>query len=132
MVLLRSQKGSALSHAEMDGNWSELDTAIREASSRVDVNLRTATYTLALSDAGKVIEMNVGAANLCVIPPNSAAAFPVGTVIEVCQVGTGRTTIVAGAGVTLRGPEAALRTQWSMASIRKRSTDEWVASGDFA
>lgn len=132
MPLLRSQKGSALTHAEMDANWAELDESIRAAASTVRVNLYTSTRTLALVDAGCVVEMDVGAANLAVIPPNSAVPFPINTVIEVCQVGTGRTTIVAGGGVILRGPTAALRGQWSMASVRKRGTDEWVANGDFA
>jgi hypothetical protein len=59
-------------------------------------------------------------------------AFPVGTIIEVLQLGAGQTTIVAGSGVTIRSPggKSKLSGQYSSASLRKRGTNEWVLNGD--
>jgi len=93
-------------------------------------NVPTSSYTLVLADAGKAVEMNVASANNLTVPPNSSVAFPVGTVIEVVQLGAGQTTIVAGSGVTIRS-QGGLRLagQYGAASLRKRATDEWVLVG---
>ncbi len=97
----------------------------------VEANVQTASYTLALSDAGKAVEMDVAGANDLTVPPNSSVALPVGTVIEVAQVGAGQTTVVAGSGVTVRTPETlVLSGQWSTVSLRKRGTDDWLLAGD--
>ena len=94
-------------------------------------NTQTASYTLVLGDAGKSVEMDAATANDLTVPPNSTVAFPVGTVIEVCQIGAGQTTVVAGSGVTVQTPETLVLTgQWSTVSLRKRATDEWVLVGD--
>ena len=50
------------------------------------------------------------------------------------QTGTGQIT-VSGAGVTLRlpaGKTAKTRLQYSIISLTKRNTDEWILSGDLA
>lgn len=97
----------------------------------ITANTQTASYTLAASDAGKAVEMDVASANNLTVPPNSSVAFPTGTVIEVCQIGAGQTTIVADTGVTVNTPETLVMTgQWSTVSLRKRSTDGWVLAGD--
>ncbi len=107
--------------------------------SGVQANTQTASYTAALSDADKSVEMNSASATTFTVPPNSAVAFPVGTVIEVARIGAGAVTIAQGAGVVLRNRlEAAgttnrtIAAQWSAASLRKRATDEWVLVGDIA
>ena len=91
-----------------------------------------ASYTLVLSDSALVIEMNIGVANNLTIPPNSAVAFPLGTTIEVGQVGVGQTSIVPGAGVTLRAYNNNLRLagQYAMCSLIKRGTDDWWVAGN--
>ncbi|SVB52670.1 uncharacterized protein METZ01_LOCUS205524 [marine metagenome] len=60
------------------------------------VNTPTASYTLVIGDAGKLIEMDVGSTNTLTIPTNTVD-FDVGTQIMVIQKGSGATTI-AGAG----------------------------------
>jgi hypothetical protein len=57
---------------------------------------KTASYTLVIGDAGKLIEMDVGSGNTLTIPTNTVD-FDVGTQIMVIQKGSGATTI-AGAG----------------------------------
>jgi len=87
-----------------------------------------ASYTLVLTDARKVIEMNNSAANTVVVPTNATAGFAVGTVIDVMQLGTGATTIAPATGVTLRAPGGLkIADQFGSIRLRKRATDEWVA-----
>jgi hypothetical protein len=97
-------------------------------------NTQTDSYTLVLSDAGKMITMNKGTANNLTVPPNSSVAFPTNSRIDVIQYGAGQTTIVAGAGVTIRssGSKLKITGQYSGASLWKKGTDEWVLVGDIA
>lgn len=101
----------------------------------ITVNAQTGTtYTLVLTDVSKAIECNNAAAVTVTVPPNSSVAFPIGTIIEVLQVGAGKVTVAAGAGVTINAAGAVLgaRAQWSAMSIRKRATDSWILVGDTA
>lgn len=97
-------------------------------------NRQTASYTLVLSDADKLIEMNVGSANNLTIPLNSSVAFATGTQILLAQYGAGQTTIVATSGVTVRsnGAKLKLNVQYSGATLIKIATDEWYLFGDIA
>jgi hypothetical protein len=104
-----------------DGSWSY----------PVIINSTKATnYTLVLTDANTVIEMNV--AGTLTVPPNSAVAFPLGTTVEIAQLAGGQSNIAAGAGVTLRAYNNNLRLagQYAMCSIIKRGTDDWWVAGN--
>jgi hypothetical protein len=98
----------------------------------ITTNRQTASYTLVLSDADKLVEMNVGSANNLTIPLNSSVAFPTGTQILLAQYGAGQTTIVATSGVTVRsnGGKLKLNVQYSGATLIKIGTDEWYLFGD--
>ncbi len=98
------------------------------------INPQTASYTLALADKGKVVEMNVATANNLTVPPNSSVAFPINTRIDIAQYGAGQTTVVAGSGVTIRseGSKLKLKSRYGGASLYKRGTDEWVLVGNLA
>lgn len=95
-------------------------------------NAQAASYTLALSDAGKIVEISNASANTLTVPPNSSVAFPVGTQVIVIQTGAGQTTLTAGAGVTInsKNGDLALNKQWCAATLIKRATDSWIAIGD--
>lgn len=97
----------------------------------ISTNQQTASYTLVLSDASKLIEMNVASGNTVTVPPNSSVAFPVGTKIDIIQTGAGETSFVAGSGVTLNSDSGKLKinAQWAAASLVKRGTDTWVLIG---
>jgi hypothetical protein len=103
-----------------------------ESTGLVEANTQTASYTLTLADVGKCVEMNLASANNLTIPPVSSAAFPIGSVIEVLQLGAGQTTLVAGSGVTLRaaGSRLKLAGQYSSAALRMRASNEWAVVGD--
>jgi len=105
----------------------------------VVLNAQTATYTVVLGDAYKLVTMSNAAANDFQIPTNANVAFPVGTVINVIQIGAGQTTIkavtsgtttISSTGATATTPK--LRAQYSAASCIKVATDTWYVVGDIA
>jgi uncharacterized ubiquitin-like protein YukD len=98
----------------------------------ITTNRQTASYTLVLADADKLVEMNVGSANNLTIPLNSSVAFPIGTQILLAQYGAGQTTIVPTSGVTVRsnGAKLKLNVQYSGATLIKIDTNEWYLFGD--
>jgi hypothetical protein len=100
----------------------------------VVANRQTASYTLVLSDADKLVEMNVGSANNLTVPLNSSVAFSTGTQILLAQYGAGQTTIVATSGVTIRsnGAKLKLNAQYSGATLVKIGENEWYLFGDIA
>lgn len=89
------------------------------------------SYTLALSDAGRLVTLNNAAAITLTIPTNAAVAFPAGTRIDLVQYGAGQVT-VGGAGVTIRSSGSKLRLagQYSGATLWKKGTNEWLLIGD--
>jgi hypothetical protein len=100
----------------------------------ITTNRQTASYTLVLSDADKLVEMNVGSANNLTVPLNSSVAFSTGTQILLAQYGAGQTTIVATSGVTIRsnGGKLKLNAQYSGATLVKIAENEWYLFGDIA
>jgi hypothetical protein len=119
----------------LDGVTSAIQTQINSKSDKIaSVNTQTASYTLVLADADKIVEVNNGSANNLTVPPNSSVAFATGTQIDLVQYGAGQTTVVAGSGVTIRSKASALKItgQYSAATLYKRGTDEWVLIGDLS
>ena len=96
-------------------------------------NVQTAAYALALTDVDTLLRISSASAVVVTIPPNAGVAFPLRSSIPILRYGTGSVTIAQGAGVTLRpGNNQALRAQYSVATLLKIGTDEWVAFGDLA
>jgi hypothetical protein len=129
-------KGGATAWGTITGTLSDqtdLQTALDTKTNKlITTNRQTASYTLVLSDADKLVEMNVGSANNLTIPLNSSVAFPTGTQILLAQYGAGQTTIVPTSGVTVRssGGKLKLNVQYSGATLIKIGTDEWYLFGD--
>jgi len=100
----------------------------------ITTNRQTASYTLVLSDADKLVEMNVATANDLTIPLNSSVAFATGTQILLAQYGAGQTTIVPTSGVTVRsnGAKLKLNVQYSGATLIKIAENEWYCFGDLS
>lgn len=99
----------------------------------------TASYTAVLANNGQVVTMNNASANNFSIPTNASVAFPIGTQINVLQIGAGQTTIQAvtsgttsilSTGATAATPK--LRAQYSAATCLKAGTDLWYVFGDIA
>lgn len=107
--------------------------ATGQVTSHVNTNPTVGAYTLALTDDGKVVEMNNASGTTLTIPLNSSVAFPTGTTITVVQTGAGQTTLAGAVGVTINAtPGLKLRAQWSGCVLLKRGTDLWVALGDLS
>jgi hypothetical protein len=128
----------------LNGVTSAIQTQIDSKASTASVDLKTnklittnrqtTSYTLVLSDADKLVEMNVGSANNLTVPLNSSVAFSTGTQILLAQYGAGQTTIVATSGVTIRsnGAKLKLNAQYSGATLIKIAENEWYLFGDIA
>jgi hypothetical protein len=94
--------------------------------------VNSSSYTLALSDNGKLIEMSFATANTITIPLNSSVSFPIGTKIDVMQYGAGQTQILGASGVTLASAGGAnkLRLTYSGSTLVKVNFDIWYLFGD--
>jgi len=133
------QAGTGISVASGTGPIPVVSYDYR-AGSALTLNAQTATYTVVLTDADqKLVTMSVAGANDFQIPTNANVAFPVGTVINVIQIGAGQTTIkavtsgtttISSTGATATAPK--LRAQYSAASCIKVATDTWYVVGDIA
>lgn len=122
---------SALAQVYIDGTANGLMLTAPLATLGVSFSSQTASYTLALTDAGKLVEMSNASANNLTVPPNSTVAFAIGTQIPVVQTGAGQTAFVAGAGVTIRSLSGNLKItgQYAGATLTKRATNEWLLLG---
>jgi hypothetical protein len=127
-------------------NYAAMRTALGSAASGANTDITTivasrpinnqtgTTYTLVLGDAGKCLTLENASPFTCTIPPNSSVAFPVGTEIDVIQIGNGQVTFAQGAGVTIasKSSNKKLTGIYSAATIKKTATDTWVLVGDLA
>jgi len=92
-----------------------------------------AAYTLTITDVDRTIVLrNNAGANTVTIPPNTTVNAGVGAQILIASTGAGQTTIVAGAGVTIRsgGGFLALNQQFSGISGVQIAVNEWLIFGD--
>lgn len=92
---------------------------------------KTASYTLVLSDANNLIEINSGSPVTLTVPAFASVAFPVGTVINGAQLGGGVITVTPAVGVTLRAtPGPKTRTTNSGFTLINRAINDWYLFGD--
>lgn len=98
------------------------------------INAQTGTaYTLVLSDAGQVVTLTNAASITLTVPPNASVAYPIGTSIDLLQMGTGQVTVAPGTGVTINTVSGlSLSSQYATATLLKISTDAWVISGSLS
>ena len=111
------------------------------ASAALAFNAQTGTtYTFVLADAdNKLVTASNAAAQTYSIPTNATTAFPIGTQLNIIQIGAGQVTIsaatpgtttVVSTGATSASPKC--RAQYSAITLVKRDTDSWYAIGDIA
>jgi hypothetical protein len=106
----------------------------------LSLNAQTGTtYTFVLADNGKLVTASNASAQTYSIPTNASVAYPIGTQINIIQIGAGQVTInavtsgtttVASTGATSTAPK--LRAQYSSATLIKAATDLWYVVGDIA
>lgn len=95
-------------------------------------NNQTTDYTLVLTDAYKIVEMDKSTAVTLSIPRNINVAFPIGTEIKITQLAAGQVTISPLSTVTIRsnGGKNKTAAQYSVATLVKRDVNEWYLFGD--
>jgi hypothetical protein len=99
------------------------------------INQQTASYTAALTDSGKLVEILNSSATVFSIPTDAAVNFPIGTQINILRTGTGEVSIAAVTPGTTTVNSASglkLRVQFSTATAIKRAANLWVVIGDLA
>jgi hypothetical protein len=90
----------------------------------------TTSYTLAQSDAYGLINATTGMT--ITVPPFSTAAFPTGSQVLIYRSAISAVAITAGSGVTINSPGGAdeVASRYSIATLLKLGTNEWVLGGD--
>jgi hypothetical protein len=90
----------------------------------------TTSYTLAQSDAYGLINATTGMT--ITVPPFSTAAFPTGSQVLIYRSAVSAVAITAGSGVTINAPGGAdeVASRYSIATLLKLGTNEWVLGGD--
>jgi hypothetical protein len=97
---------------------------------------QTADYTAVIADTYQVLElMNKATAIAYKIPTNASVAFPIGTVLNILNIGAGvctisavtsGTTTILSAGAVAAAPTLA---QYKSAACIKTGTDTWYVVG---
>jgi hypothetical protein len=106
---------------------------INDARQNITLNAQTGTtYTLVLTDNGRLVTLSNAAAITLTVPLNSSVAFATGAVVNIQQIGAGQVTVAGASGVTVTGTGTKLRTQYSAAALVKTGTDSWTLIGDLS
>lgn len=94
----------------------------------------TASTTLALTHAEKMLLVNASSAVTITIPTHASVAFPVGTLINITGIGTGTVTLAPASGVTLYTKDSALSIdgQYGAVTLYKASDNVWYGVGALA
>lgn len=136
VITSKIQDGAVTSAKIADGAVSATDLAVGPARAgfrSVQNQQSGQTYTLALSDLGKLVEFSANASVTVTVPLESAVAFTLGDRIDLLQTGSGPVTIAGASGVVVNGtPGLKLRATWSAATLIKRDTNTWVLVGDLS
>ncbi|MBR2086186.1 MAG: collagen-like protein [Oscillospiraceae bacterium] len=100
-----------------------------EASSAIVT--QSASFTLALSNAGKFINADSASDITITIPAEANVAFPIGTEIEIMAGGTGVVSFAGATGVTVNSLDAltSIAGQYGVACLKKLSADTWLLAG---
>lgn len=104
---------------------------INDARQNITLNAQTGTtYTLVLTDNGRLVTLDNASAITVTVPANASVAFATGAIVNIQQVGAGQVTVVGAGGVTINATGTKTRAQWSAASLVKTGTDTWTLIGD--
>jgi hypothetical protein len=97
----------------------------------------SASYTFVLTDKDDLVTASNASAQTYTIPLNSSVAFPIGSLVNLIQIGVGQVTVQGAGGVTVNSTGATsatpkTRTRYSSMTLIKAGTDTWYAVGDIA
>lgn len=90
------------------------------------VNAQTGTtYTLVLTDAGKNVTLSNASSVTVTVPTFASVAYPVGTVINLTNLGAGTVTVAAAGTVTVNGSPLTL-AQYTQGQLLNTASNTWV------
>lgn len=127
--------GETLARSATHGWTDTINTLLKVGGDRIATNAQSGTtYTLALTDAGRLVTLANAAAITLTIPANATVAFPVGTVITLAQRGAGQVTVTPAGGVTRNafGGATKIAGQYAYATLTKIAADTWDLAGTIA
>jgi len=120
----------SLNSNDIDGTGNIDITGNVIAQSAINAQSGT-SYTLVIGDASKLVTLSNASAITLTVPANSAVAFPVGTKIDLAQLGAGQVTVAGAGGVTVNAtPGLKFVAQYSAATCIKTATDTWLLVGN--
>lgn len=92
----------------------------------------TTTYTLALTDAGKLVTLNNSGSITLTVPANATVAFALGAEIQLLQLGAGVVTVSPAMGVTVDSLNSYVKFagQFGAATLTLIGADTWLLRGD--
>lgn len=103
------------------------------------VNTKTAgqaPYDFVLTDGSQdqsnpILLANSSTSFIAIIPPNSTVGFPTGAMLRAVQMGAGKLTLLAGAGVTIvsQGSNLSATGQYAKLEVLQTSIDSWMIIG---
>jgi hypothetical protein len=131
---------ATLAGTETLTNKTLTSPAVNDPKLNLTINAQTGTtYTFVLTDNGKFITASNASAQTYSIPTNASVAFPVGTQINLIQIGAGQVTVNAvTSGTTTVLSNATVpaapkcRNQYASLTCVKVATDTWYVIGDIA
>ena len=105
--------------------------ALAESTIAVNAQGTATSYTLATTDAGKLITFTGGSATVT-IPLNSSVAMAVGDQVNIAQLGTAQVTIGTASGVTLVSSGSKTKTagQYAVVTIVQYTANSWLLLGN--
>jgi DNA-binding IclR family transcriptional regulator len=124
--------GQVLTAANVNG----ISTAVNEIAA-LQLNAQTGTsYTLALTDAAKMVTLSNAAAITLNINTDANVNFAIGTQIMLYQGGAGQVTIAATTpgttSIRSQGSKLKITGQYGVAVVMKIAANEWVAFGNLS
>jgi len=99
------------------------------------IDIKTANYSLVLTDKNKFIKMNSSSNRTITVPLQATVDFPEGSQIHLIRYGSGTLEIVgeSGAVILYATPGKFLRAQYSSATLLKcADTNVWMLMGDLS
>jgi hypothetical protein len=111
--------------------WEKVGTPVpttQKVESRPD-----AAYQLVLTDNQKLLKFPFSTGRNITVPLNATVAFPVGSRVDIMMTNDGQATFVGetvGVLILSKGGNKKTNGKYTVVSIEKIATDEWVLVGD--
>ena len=108
-------------------------TAVDNSNLNIYITDSGTARTLSSNDTYKIIEMTSSSSITITIPSDTAdSTFPIGSWIEVRQMGTGQITVSATSPATVVATDSQFKTRvrYSSVVLEKRASNAWYLAGD--